>query len=100
MSLKADKNGNYRVNFYLNPTKNIKDRLIVELLNSKYSANEYVKNLLYEIATGTYTVDNKDHIIPSSLEKEVSADTVEKVYYAEQEEIKEEYEDIKGDIEL
>ena len=50
--MKADKQGRYRVNFYLNPD-NIKDNMIIQYLNQKYSATDYIKEILYSLANGT-----------------------------------------------
>lgn len=50
--MKADKQGRYRVNFYLNPD-NIKDNMIIQYLNQKYSATDYIKEMLYSLANGT-----------------------------------------------
>lgn len=50
--MKADKQGRYRVNFYLNPD-NIKDDMIIQYLNQKYSATDYIKEMIYSLANGT-----------------------------------------------
>ncbi len=40
-----------RVNFTLNED-NIKDKAIIDFLESKYNATYYIKNLLYDMALG------------------------------------------------
>lgn len=50
--MKADKQGRYRVNLYLNPD-NIKDNMIIQYLNQKYSETDYIKEILYSLANGT-----------------------------------------------
>ena len=40
-----------RVNFTLNED-NIKDKAIIDFLESKYNATYYIKNLLYDMASG------------------------------------------------
>lgn len=50
--MKADKQGRYRINFYLNPD-NIKDKIIIQYLNQKYSATDYIKEILYSLVNGT-----------------------------------------------
>lgn len=49
--MKPNKDGKYRVNFYLNPD-NMKDKVIIEYLNQRYSANDYIKETLYNLAYG------------------------------------------------
>lgn len=50
--MKPDKQGRYRVNFYLNP-ENTKDNIIINYLNQRYSAADYIKETLYNLANGT-----------------------------------------------
>ena len=38
--MKPNKEGKYRINFYLNP-ENEKDKVIIEYLNQRYSATDY-----------------------------------------------------------
>lgn len=47
--MKPDKQGRYRVNFYLNP-ENTKDNIIINYLNQRYSAADYIKETLYNLA--------------------------------------------------
>lgn len=49
--MKPNKDGKYRVNFYLNPD-NMKDKVIIEFLNQRYSPNDYIKETLYNLAYG------------------------------------------------
>lgn len=49
--MKPDKQGRYRVNFYLNP-ENTKDNIIINYLNQRYSAADYIKETLYNLAYG------------------------------------------------
>lgn len=50
--MRADKYGKYRVNFYLNPD-NQKDQKIIEYLKGRYSPNDFLKELLFSLATGS-----------------------------------------------
>lgn len=49
--MKPNKEGKYRINFYLNP-ENSKDNIIIEYLNQRYSATDYIKEILYDMAYG------------------------------------------------
>lgn len=82
--MKADKQGRYRVNFYLNPD-NIKDNIIIQYLNQKYSATDYIKETLFSLANG----------------REVSR-VVSNIEFKESVNEKEEYEEIEelDDIEI
>lgn len=46
-----NKDGTYRVNLYLNP-KIEKDKVIINYLEGRYSAPEYIKETLFTIAQG------------------------------------------------
>lgn len=92
MGIKADKHGKYRVNFYLNP-ENERDQVIINYLKARYSPNDYMKELLFSIATGnaisaSYTAFNS--IMNNQPSEPVETEQAE------------EYEEIKGadDIEL
>lgn len=93
MGFKLDKHGKYRVNFYLNPD-NAKDQVIIDFLNGRYSVNDYMKELLYSLATGSAI--NNSYVNSNSImnkSDESISDPNGEV---------EEYEEIKGvdDIEL
>lgn len=49
--MKPNKDGKYRINFYLNPL-NSKDKVLIEYLNQRYSATDYIKEVLYGLAYG------------------------------------------------
>ena len=49
--MKPNKEGKYRINFYLNP-ENPKDKVIIEYLNQRYSPTDYIKETLYGMAYG------------------------------------------------
>ena len=49
--MKPNKEGKYRINFYLNP-ENPKDKVIIEYLNQRYSPADYIKETLYGMAYG------------------------------------------------
>lgn len=49
--MKPNKEGKYRINFYLNP-ENQKDKMIIEYLNQRYSPTDYIKETLYGMAYG------------------------------------------------
>lgn len=82
--MKSNKEGKYRINFYLNP-ENEKDNVIIEYLNQRYSATDYLKETLYNLANGT---EMQQVIMNSRTEKSVDK--------------KEEYEEIEelDDIEI
>lgn len=46
-----NKDGTYRVNLYLNP-KIEKDKVIIDYLEGRYSAPEYIKETIFTIAQG------------------------------------------------
>lgn len=48
--MKPNKEGKYRINFYLNP-ENPKDKVIIEYLNHRYSPTDYIKETIYGIAS-------------------------------------------------
>lgn len=87
--MKLDKQGKYRFNMYLNP-KIEKDRVIIEYLEQRYSAQDYIKELLFSIATGQNmtNINNSNYNI-----KEMTVDEVKSI---------DKFEEIKGidDIEL
>lgn len=82
--MKPNKEGKYRINFYLNP-ENSKDNVIIEYLNKRYSATDYLKETLYNLANG---IEMQQVIINSRTEKSIDK--------------KEEYEEIEelDDIEI
>lgn len=86
--MKLDKQGKYRFNMYLNP-KLDKDKVIIEYLAQRYSAQDFIKETLYSIATGQNitTATNTNNSNEEIAVVEIPA---------------EEYDDIKGlnDIEL
>lgn len=49
--MKPNKDGKYRINFYLNPL-NPNDKVLIEYLKQRYSATEYIKDVLYRLAYG------------------------------------------------
>ena len=49
--MKPNKEGKYRINFYLNP-ENPKDKVIIEYLNQRYSPADYIKETLYGMVYG------------------------------------------------
>lgn len=49
--MKPNKEGKYRINFYLNP-ENSNDNIIIKYLNHRYSATDYIKETLYNLANG------------------------------------------------
>lgn len=81
-----NKDGTYRVNLYLNP-KVERDKVIIDYLEGRYSAPEYIKETLFTIATG----QNITPVITKHINKEIAIDNE-----------KEEFEEIKriDDIEL
>lgn len=96
MSMKPDKNGKYRVNFYLNPNSE-KDKVIIEYLEQRYSASDFIKETLYSMATGsqfsTYLNTMSNTNMGSKVNELLATDT---------EDHEEEYEEIENpdDIEL
>lgn len=82
--MKPNKEGKYRINFYLNP-ENEKDKVIIEYLNQRYSATDYLKETLYNLANG---IEMQQVIMNSMTEKSIDK--------------KEEYEEIEelDDIEI
>lgn len=55
--MKPNKDGKYRINFYLNPL-NSKDKVLIEYLNQRYSATDYIKEVLYGLAYGFVPAQN------------------------------------------
>ena len=47
--MKPNKDGKYRINFYLNP-HNTNDKVIIDYLKQRYSATEYIKETIFNIA--------------------------------------------------
>lgn len=82
--MKPNKEGKYRINFYLNP-ENPKDKVLIEYLNQRYSPTDYIKEILYGMAYGIE--------IPQVILSSSKAEIVDN---------KEEYEEIEelDDIEL
>lgn len=81
--MKLNKEGKYRVNFYLNPD-NTKDKMIIEYLNRRYSATEYIKELLYNLTNGVEiqqtvinTVKEQNSINHEEYEKIEELDDIE-----------------------
>ncbi len=70
--MKPNKDGKYRINFYLNPL-NSKDNILIQYLNQKYSATDYIKEVLYGLAYGFVPAQNpptvlNTPVIPESTE--------------------------------
>lgn len=65
--MKPNKEGKYRINFYLNP-ENEKDKVIIEYLNQRYSATDYLKETLYNLANG---IEMQQVIMNSRTEKSI-----------------------------
>lgn len=77
--MKADKQGRYRVNFYLNPD-NIKDNMIIQYLNQKYSATDYIKEILYSLANGTEIASIVSNIeLKESINKKEEYEEIEEL---------------------
>lgn len=71
--MKPNKDGKYRINFYLNPL-NSKDKVLIEYLNQRYSATDYIKEVLYGLAYGfvpTPSVINTNNISNISEQDEI-----------------------------
>lgn len=65
--MKPNKEGKYRINFYLNP-ENEKDKVIIEYLNQRYSATDYLKETLYNLSNG---IEIQQVIMNSRTEKSI-----------------------------
>ena len=55
--MKPNKDGKYRINFYLNPL-NSKDNILIQYLNQRYSATNYIKEVLCELEYGFVPAQN------------------------------------------
>lgn len=76
--MKTDKSGKYRVNLYLNPD-NIKDMIIVQYLNQRYSAAEFIKETLYSMAMGNMVNSQPIREVPKAVEQEEYFEPIDNV---------------------